>query len=238
MLNRIKYYLKSNRPVQIALLVLIGFIALAIILTIITLPADNKKLSSGERKMQQEMQSEAHDNKVRYVRVLASDGNYKLVEGNLTDQRKNYSTFIFKDNDVILGPSTSFTLEQLVENNVPDKIIDYLYPNQLQWVFLDDSFYDYFPYDAATVKYMIQRFGNERTGSKFKRGIVEKDSVKNEVANAHDTNRTETTKFTFTINDDKTEYTFIRYYRADKDVDNYQILDKSGQILSEQSVSI
>lgn len=238
MLNRIKSYISSNRPVQIALLILLGFIVLAIILTIITVPADNKKLSSNEKKIQHEMQSSAKDNKVRYTKTLASDGDYKLVEGNLTDQRENYSTFIFKGDTVILGPATDFTLEQLVENNVPDKIIDYLYPNQLQWVFLDDKFYSYFPYDAATVKYMIQRFGNERTNSQFKRAIVKKGSIKYDVTNARDTNRTESTTFTFTINSNQTEYIFTRHYRANEDTNNYQILDKDGNVLSDQTVNI
>lgn len=238
MLNRIKSYISSNKPVQIALLILLGFIVLAIILTIITVPADNKKLSSNEKKIQREMQSGAKDNKVRYTKTLVSDGDYKLVEGNLTDQRDNYSTFIFKGDNVVLGPSTSFTLVQLVENNIPDKIIDYLYPNQLQWVFLDDKFYSYFPYDAATVKYMIQRFGNERTNSQFKRAIVKKGSIKYDVTNARDTNRTESTTFTFTINSDQTEYIFTRHYRANQDTNSYQILDKDGNVLSDQTVNI
>lgn len=238
MLNRIKSYISSNKPVQIALLILLGFIVLAIILTIITVPADNKKLSSNEKKIQREMQSSAKDNKVRYTKTLVSDGDYKLVEGNLTDQRDNYSTFIFKGDNVVLGPSTSFTLVQLVENNIPDKIIDYLYPDQLQWVFLDDKFYSYFPYDAATVKYMIQRFGNERTNSQFKRAIVKKGSIKYDVTNARDTNRTESTTFTFTINSDQTEYIFTRHYRANQDTNSYQILDKDGNVLSDQTVNI
>lgn len=238
MLNRIKSYISSNKPVQIALLILLGFIVLAIILTIITVPADNKKLSSNEKKIQREMQSGAKDNKVRYTKTLVSDGDYKLVEGNLTDQRDNYSTFIFKGDNVVLGPSTSFTLVQLVENNIPDKIIDYLYPNQLQWVFLDDKFYSYFPYDAATVKYMIQRFGNERTNSQFKRAIVKKGSIKYDVTNARDTNRTESTTFTFTINSDQTEYIFTRHYQANNDTNSYQILDKDGNVLSDQTVNI
>lgn len=213
--------------------IIIGFVALVIIAISITIAVnssinkDNKKLTATEQSIQSNVQKATKNKSAKVVKILAESDSWKLVQLNLADQRSNYAMVITNNDKTIMGPASLFEINDLYTNNVPDKIIEYLYPDKPWWINFDDklsfSYENNIPYVKAAIQSMAVSQGIELKSAAID-GDVNRDKQ------SSDSLYVETFTFKLVVNRDK-QYTFQGRYGTDDFKMTYTITDQSGQVV-------
>lgn len=228
----------DNKFARIAIIVMLVIVFLAVILSIVLQPGDNYPLNSDERKLQSDIQSSMDRDDARIAEVMVQDGDWSLVKINSAADRGNYTMVIMNGDQLAMGPSSNFNLGSLIEESIPDSIIDYLYPEKPQWANFNDDFNSYFPYAQNQVKFVITAFAQQNNIELNRVTIQNYGEITQNISNPYEENRTETREFKFTINNSPTVYTFRDFYENMNSADTYSILDANGNILYSQVVSL
>lgn len=231
-------YLKNNKLARIIAIVNIVFITMVVVITVVIYhPKDMANLTPAQKTLQTKIQNQA-GNDLRITKSLASSGSWQLVQVGTTkaNNQDNNAMVIMNGDKVVMGPGTYFDINDLIAAKVPDAIIDYLFPDKPQLVNFSSDFATYFPYSQVQVKSVIQSFAVSKN-IELKR-ITITSKISNQVDNPRAADRTETTSFNFTINNDQTVYQFRDFYQADSDKEIYYVLDGQGNVLYSSSVNI
>ena len=199
----------SNKLARIIIIAMIAIIGLAIVASIAIQPGDNYKLSPEEKQLQNDIQATTERKDARLYEVMLQSGSWTLAKVNSTDDRTNYAMVIMNGDKLTLGPSSRFTLEELVDASIPDSIIDYLYPQK------------------PTAFAQQEGIDLSRITMQDKGGVSSSSSDGVEVK-----------EFKFTFNNDSTVYTFRDVYSESTLSDACSILNESGNILYSQTLSI
>lgn len=240
----------SSKLGKAVIVILTGLVILALILLLATRPSDNKPLTSDERKIQTAIQQDTKNNAIRYDETKIAtkkngeetttlqDGDWRLVQVNTTESPNYYASAIMDGDKVVIQPTTDFDLAELVDKGVPEKIIDYLFPDKPQWGIHDaDKFDSIFAYDKDTVKYLVQNFSVTKYGQ-VDRILTTSGSITQKIENARDANRTEVAEFKFTANNQAEVFTFRRRYAANSSEQTYEILDADGNVLASSTSAL
>lgn len=223
----------SNKLARIIIIAMIAIIGLAIVASIAIQPGDNYKLSPEEKQLQSNIQTTTKRKDARLYEVMLQSGSWTLAKVNSTDDKTNYAMVIMNGDKLALGPSSRFTLEELVDASIPDSIIDYLYPQKPHWVYFGLDFRDYFPYYSDQIKFIITAFAQQEGINLSRITMQDKGGVSSSSGDG-----VEVKEFKFTFNDDGTVYTFRDVYSESTLSDTCSILSESGSILYSQTLSI
>ena len=242
MIKLIAIFLKNvwnNVIARFAIIVMLAIIILTIVTSMMIQPGDNYKLTADEKKLQKDIQKSTDRSDARIAEVMVQDGDWTLAKINSTEQPGNYAMVIMKNDQLIAGPASNFSLGYLVDTNIPDKIIDNLYPEKPQWANFSDNFDSYFPYSQDQVKFVINAAAQQLSIQLKRVNIINGGEINRSVENPRENNRTETTEFKFVINSNTdTVYTFRSIYHASTMTIDYLVLDNSGSIVYSQTVKI
>lgn len=223
----------SNKLARIIIIAMTAIIGFAIVASIAIQPGDNYKLSPEEKQLQNDIQVTTEREDARLYEVMLQSGSWTLAKVNSTDDKTNYAMVIMNGDKLALGPSSRFTLEELVDASIPDSIIDYLYPQKPHWVYFELNFRDYFPYYSDQIKFIITAFAQQEGINLSRITMQDKGKI-----NSSSSDGTEIKEFKFTFNNDSTVYTFRDVYSESTLSDTCSILSESGSILYSQTLSI
>ena len=148
----------GNKFVRIVIIVMITITIIAIILSVILRPGDNYNLSSEEKKLQSDIQSSIERDDARIAEVMVQDGDWSLAKINSTEDRGNYTMVIMQGEQLVLGPSSNFSIDTLANNGIPNSIIDYLYPDKPHWIGFYDAFQNQLKDSKSTIKAVIEAY--------------------------------------------------------------------------------
>lgn len=224
--------LRPKFKVIIVIIVIMAIISVvSIALTIIMYDSgDNHTLNNIEAATQKVIQDKADNSDIKLLKILVeSDDGWKLSQVNLRSDRNNRALVITHNDNIVIGPTTNPSVDDLVDSSVPDSIIDYIYPDKPHWIKFADAFSSSLKDSSAEVKGVIQAYAyvNHMTLDKV---TLVSDITRN-VENPREENRAETLQFNFTINDNPEQYTFKSIYAFIDGKYTYQVINSQGQVV-------
>lgn len=224
--------LRPKFKVIIVIIVIMAIISvISIALAIIMYDSgDNHTLNSIEAATQKVIQDKADNSDIKLLKILVeSDDGWKLSQINLRSDHNNRALVITHNDNIVIGPTTNPSADDLVNNSVPDSIVSYLYPDKPYWINFTDAFSSSLKDSSAEVKGVIQAYAyvNHMTLDKV---TLVSDITRN-VENPREENRAETLQFNFTINDNPEQYTFKSIYAFIDGKYTYQVINSQGQVV-------
>lgn len=238
MISKIKQFFTKNPFVTILVVSMVIITIISLTITLIVRPHNKVSLTAEESKLQSAIQDKTGQTDLFLSKVIINDNNWTLSEVNIDNNMDNIAFTIMDGDNVVIGPGTGFSIESLVDAKIPDKIVDYFYPEKPQWVYFTDDFNSYFPYSQGQVKFIITAFAQQNNIDLNRVVMKNYGKVTQRVDNPYDDNRTETREFKFTINNDPAEYTFRDFYQNTNSTNTYSILDANSDTLYSQVVSL
>lgn len=238
MIKQIKHAVKevwSNKFMRIAIIVMVAITAIAIILSIILRPADNYSLNSKEKVLQSDIQSSMEREDARISEIMAQDGDWSLVKINSTEDRGNYTMVIMQGDQLVLGPSSNFSIDTLANNGIPDSIIDYLYPDKPHWIGFYDAFQNQLKDSKSTIKAIIEAYAYTSNIQLDK--VTMASEVTKQTVNPNSENMAGVVEFKFTINNQPEQYTYRSTYLVDAAKYTNQIIDQNNNIVYTSNIS-
>ena len=225
----------DNKFVRIVIIVMITITIIAIILSIILRPGDNYNLSSEEKKLQSNIQSSIERDDARIAEVMVQDGDWSLAKINSTEDRGNYTMVIMQGERLILGPSSNFSIDTLANNDIPNSIIDYLYPDKPHWIGFYDAFQNQLKDSKSTIKAVIEAYAYVNNIQLDK--VTMASTVTKQTVNPNSESMTGIVEFKFTINDQPEQYTYRSSYLVDTAKYTNQVIDKNNNVVYTSTIS-
>lgn len=239
MMQKLRKFVSDNPVITVLILTVVVIAIVSLIITFVTRPQNNVQLSPEEKKLQSAIQRGTKRSDLYLSKVLVDNNGWTLNQINILNNNDNPAMVIMNGETIIMGPGSDFPIETLVNNDIPNAIIDYLYPQKPQWVYFTSNFNSYFPYTQDQVKYAINAFAQNQSIQLNRVIMQDGGNVTQHVDNPHNNNRTELTEFKFTINQDDTVYTFHSLYSANNTSSvTYYITDQNNNTLYSQSVPL
>lgn len=199
---------------QKTVLVVISSITLLLILTLtIIIASFSDRRPSNVKKIQATIDKTAStkDLGIKVNRVIYDVKGWDLAELSQKDDPTNISYIIYHDGKIVLGPGTDFGVSALYNNNVPQDIIDKLYPNKPHWVNFESSYDKVFSMYDYKIRTVIKAFAQQKTLSINKISMI--GESKYNVENPRGNNPKEVRSLSFKINDDNTTYNLTCTYQ-------------------------
>ena len=224
--------LRPKFKVVILIIVIMTIISVvSIALTIIMYNSgDNHTLNNIEAATQKVIQDKTDNSDIKLLKILVeSDDGWKLSQVNLRSDRNNRALVITHNDNIVIGPTTNPSVDDLVNNSVPDSIVNYLYPDKPYWINFTDAFNSSLKDSSAEVKGVIQAYAYVNNITLDKVTLV--SDIARDVENPREENRTETLQFNLTINDNPEQYTFKSIYAFINGKYTYQVINNQGQIV-------
>lgn len=224
--------LRPKFKVIIVIIVIMAIISVvSIALTIIMYDSgDNHTLNNIEAATQKVIQDKADNSDIKLLKILVeSDDGWKLSQVNLRSDRNNRALVITHNDNIVIGPTTNPSVDDLVNNSVPDSIVNYLYPDKPYWINFTDAFNSSLKDSSAEVKGVIQAYAYVNHTTLDKVTLV--SDITRNVENPREENRAETLQFNFTINDNPEQYTFKSIYAFIDGKYTYQVINSQGQVV-------
>lgn len=225
----------DNKFVRIVIIVMITITIIAIILSIILRPGDNYNLSSEEKKLQSDIQSSIERDDARIAEVMVQDGDWSLAKINSTEDRGNYTMVIMQGEQLVLGPSSNFSIDTLANNGIPNSIIDYLYPDKPHWIGFYDAFQNQLKDSKSTIKAVIEAYAYVNNIQLDK--VTMASTVTKQTVNPNSEGMAGIVEFKFTINDQPEQYTYRSSYLVDTAKYTNQVIDKNNNVVYTSTIS-
>ena len=225
----------DNKFVRIVIIVMITITIIAIILSIILRPGDNYNLSSEEKRLQSNIQSSIERDDARIAEVMVQDGDWSLAKINSTEDRGNYTMVIMQGEQLVLGPSSNFSIDTLANNGIPNSIIDYLYPDKPHWIGFYDAFQNQLKDSKSTIKAVIEAYAYVNNIQLDK--VTMASTVTKQTVNPNSESMTGIVEFKFTINDQPEQYTYRSSYLVDTAKYTNQVIDKNNNVVYTSTIS-
>ena len=131
-----------------------------IIIAVVTYdPQNNHHLDDSEKQLQSDIQKASDNDALKLNNVLVkTDDGWSLTQVNIDNNRSNYAMVIMHNDQLVLGPGSNFDIDQLADNNVPDQIIDYLFPDKPHWINFSEAFDTSLRHSRAEIRGFIQAY--------------------------------------------------------------------------------
>ena len=225
----------SNKFIRVVIIIMLAIIVLAVVLSLILQPSDNYSLSSEEKKLQSNIQSSIERDDARIAEVMVQDGDWSLAKINSTEDRGNYTMVIMQGERLILGPSSNFSIDTLANNDIPNSIIDYLYPDKLHWIVFYDAFQNQLKDSKSTIKAVIEAYAYVNNIQLDK--VTMASTVTKQTVNPNSESMAGIVEFKFTINDQPEQYTYRSSYLVDTAKYTNQVIDKNNNVVYTSTIS-
>lgn len=221
----------KSKVIVLVIAIMATISIVSIVLTIIMHDSgDNHALSSVEATTQKVIQDKADNNDIKLLKILVeSDDGWKLSQVNLRNDRGNKALVITHNDNIVIGPTTNPSIDDLVNSSVPDSIVNYLYPDKPYWINFTDAFNSSLKDSSAEVKGVIQAYAYVNHITLDKVTLV--SDITRNVENPREENRAETLQFSFTINNNPEQYTFKSIYAFIDGKYTYQVINSQGQVV-------
>ena len=225
----------SNKFIRVVIIIMLAIIVLAVVLSLILQPSDNYSLSSEEKKLQSNIQSSIERDDARIAEVMVQDGDWSLAKINSTEDRGNYTMVIMQGERLILGPSSNFSIDTLANNDIPNSIIDYLYPDKPHWIGFYDAFQNQLKDSKSTIKAVIEAYAYVNNIQLDK--VTMASTVTKQTVNPNSESMAGIVEFKFTINDQPEQYTYRSSYLVDTAKYTNQVIDKNNNVVYTSTIS-
>lgn len=212
----------------VAIVIGVFFVLVVIIATIVNI---TKPWLSGDPHVRKEVSAVSSTNDFTVSDPVVVDGEWKLYQVNpLREGACEPGPVIMKGNERVIGPATDIHLDDLYRAGVPDKLVRYIFKNDVLWYGFETYEREYAGYNPIYIKSAIQAVVM-KLGAKLSKVAFDLDSIRNIVNDPKGVNRTEISRFNFTINNNKTKYTLTATNFTTINKLTINIDDENGQTL-------
>ena len=162
---------------------------------------------------------------------LVTDGEWKLYWIDpVTKGACESAPAVMKGDRMVIGPGTDVPLDDFYKAGVPDKIVRYIFKDDVLWYGFETYGREHGRYSLNYIKPAIQAMAM-KLNIRLDRVSLDLNSIKDDVNDPKGVNRTEISRFNFTINNNKTKYTLTATDFTTINKLTINIDDENGQTL-------
>ena len=218
----------SRKRRLIALGVGVGFVVIVMIVAIVNIA---KPWRSGDPAVRKAVVAVSGTEDFTVSKPLVTDGEWKLywidpvVKGACES-----APAVMKGDRMVIGPGTDVPLDDFYKAGVPDKIVRYIFKDDVLWYGFETYGREHGRYSLNYIKPAIQAMAM-KLNIRLDRVSLDLNSIKDDVNDPKGVNRTEISRFNFTINSNKTKYTLTATNFTTINKLTINIDDENGQTL-------
>lgn len=218
----------SRKRRLIALGVGVGFVVIVMIVAIVNIA---KPWRSGDPAVRKAVAAVSSTDDFTVSKPLVTDGEWKLywidpvVKGACES-----APAVMKGDRMVIGPGTDVPLDDFYKAGVPDKIVRYIFKDDVLWYGFETYGREHGRYSLNYIKPAIQAMAM-KLNIRLDRVSLDLNSIKDDVNDPKGVNRTEISRFNFTINNNKTKYTLTATNFTTINKLTINIDDENGQTL-------
>lgn len=218
----------SRKRRLIALGVGVGFVAIVMIVAIVNIA---KPWRSGDPAVRKAVAAVSSTDDFTVSKPLVTDGEWKLYWIDpVTKGACESAPAVMKGDRMVIGPGTDVPLDDFYKAGVPDKIVRYIFKDDVLWYGFETYGREHGRYSLNYIKPAIQAMAM-KLNIRLDRVSLDLNSIKDDVNDPKGVNRTEISRFNFTINSNKTKYTLTATNFTTINKLTINIDDESGQTL-------
>ena len=218
----------SRKRRLIALGVGVGFVVIVMIVAIVNIA---KPWRSGDPAVRKAVAAVSSTEDFTVSKPLVTDGEWKLywidpvVKGACES-----APAVMKGDRMVIGPGTDVPLDDFYKAGVPDKIVRYIFKDDVLWYGFETYGREHGRYSLNYIKPAIQAMAM-KLNIRLDRVSLDLNSIKDDANDPKGVNRTEISRFNFTINNNKTKYTLTATNFTTINKLTINIDDENGQTL-------
>mgnify|MGYP001002526061 FL=1 len=218
----------SRKRRLIALGVGVGFVVIVMIVAIVNIA---KPWRSGDPAVRKAVAAVSSTEDFTVSKPLVTDGEWKLYWIDpVTKGACESAPAVMKGDRMVIGPGTDVPLDDFYKAGVPDKIVRYIFKDDVLWYGFETYGREHGRYSLNYIKPAIQAMAM-KLNIRLDRVSLDLNSIKDDVNDPKGVNRTEISRFNFTINNDKTKYTLTATNFTTINKLTINIDDENGQTL-------
>mgnify|MGYP000896667690 FL=1 len=218
----------SRKRRLIALGVGVGFVVIVMIVAIVNIA---KPWRSGDPAVRKAVVAVSGTEDFTVSKPLVTDGEWKLYWIDpVTKGACESAPAVMKGDRMVIGPGTDVPLDDFYKAGVPDKIVRYIFKDDVLWYGFETYGREHGRYSLNYIKPAIQAMAM-KLNIRLDRVSLDLNSIKDDVNDPKGVNRTEISRFNFTINNDKTKYTLTATNFTTINKLTINIDDENGQTL-------
>lgn len=218
----------SRKRRLIALGVGVGFVVIVMIVAIVNIA---KPWRSGDPAVRKAVAAVSSTEDFTVSKPLVTDGEWKLYWIDpVTKGACESAPAVMKGDRMAIGPGTDVPLDDFYKAGVPDKIVRYIFKDDVLWYGFETYGREHGRYSLNYIKPAIQAMAM-KLNIRLDRVSLDLNSIKDDVNDPKGVNRTEISRFNFTINNDKTKYTLTATNFTTINKLTINIDDENGQTL-------
>ena len=218
----------SKKRRLIALGVGVGFVVIVMIVAIVNIA---KPWRSGDPAVRKAVAAVSSTEDFTVSKPLVTDGEWKLYWIDpVTKGACESAPAVMKGDRMVIGPGTDVPLDDFYKAGVPDKIVRYIFKDDVLWYGFETYGREHGRYSLNYIKPAIQAMAM-KLNIRLDRVSLDLNSIKDDVNDPKGVNRTEISRFNFTINNDKTKYTLTATNFTTINKLTINIDDENGQTL-------
>ena len=218
----------SRKRRLIALVVGVGFVVIVMIVAIVNIA---KPWRSGDPAVRKAVAAVSSTEDFTVSKPLVTDGEWKLYWIDPVAKGACESApAVMKGDRMAIGPGTDVPLDDFYKAGVPDKIVRYIFKDDVLWYGFETYGREHGRYSLNYIKPAIQAMAM-KLNIRLDRVSLDLNSIKDDVNDPKGVNRTEISRFNFTINNNKTKYTLTATNFTTINKLTINIDDENGQTL-------
>ena len=218
----------SRKRRLIALGVGVGFVVIVMIVAIINIA---KPWRSGDPAVRKAVAAVSSTEDFTVSKPLVTDGEWKLYWIDpVTKGACESAPAVMKGDRMAIGPGTDVPLDDFYKAGVPDKIVRYIFKDDVLWYGFETYGREHGRYSLNYIKPAIQAMAM-KLNIRLDRVSLDLNSIKDDANDPKGVNRTEISQFNFTINNNKTKYTLTATNFTTINKLTINIDDENGQTL-------
>ena len=218
----------SRKRRLIALVVGVGFVVIVMIVAIVNIA---KPWRSGDPAVRKAVAAVSSTEDFTVSKPLVTDGEWKLYWIDpVTKGACESAPAVMKGDRMAIGPGTDVPLDDFYKAGVPDKIVRYIFKDDVLWYGFEAYGREHGRYSLNYIKPAIQAMAM-KLNIRLDRVSLDLNSIKDDVNDPKGVNRTEISRFNFTINNNKTKYTLTATNFTTINKLTINIDDENGQTL-------
>ena len=218
----------SRKRRLIALGVGVGFVVIVMIVAIVNIA---KPWRSGDPTVRKAVAAVSSTDDFTVSKPLVTDGEWKLYWIDpITKGACESAPAVMKGDRMAIGPGTDVPLDDFYKAGVPDKIVRYIFKDDVLWYGFETYGREHGRYSLNYIKPAIQAMAM-KLNIRLDRVSLDLNSIKDDVNDPKGVNRTEISRFNFTINSNKTKYTLTATNFTTINKLTINIDDENGQTL-------
>jgi hypothetical protein len=218
----------SRKRRLIALVVGVGFVVIVMIVAIVNIA---KPWRSGDPAVRKAVAAVSSTEDFTVSKPLVTDGEWKLYWIDpVTKGACESAPAVMKGDRMAIGPGTDVPLDDFYRAGVPDKIVRYIFKDDVLWYGFETYGREHGRDDVSLFKSAI-RAVTMKLNIRLNKVSLDLGSIKNEVNGPRGGDQVGLLRFNFTINNDKTRYTLTATNFTTINKLTINIDDENGQTL-------